>query len=74
MLWKINITLFPSIADAGYLTTVTVQHTVFNDRCKSVILKCPYDIQQSPGTKPQSPQQYNGNFEIAVQEYWIFSF
>ena len=58
ILWKINITLFPSLADAGYLTTVTVQHTIFNERCSSASLECPYNIRQSPGIRPQPPQQF----------------
>jgi len=61
ILWKINITLFPSLADAGYLTAVTVQHTIFNETCNSASLECPYNIRQSPGTRPQP---HNGNFEI----------
>jgi len=66
ILWKINITLFPSLADAGYRTTVTVQHTIFNERCSSASLECPYNIRQSPGIRPQTPrqlppQQYFGN-------------
>jgi len=66
---KVIITLFPSLADTGYLTTVTVQHTIFNDRCNSASLECPYNIRQSQGTRPQpSPQlpptQYIGKFQI----------
>jgi hypothetical protein len=70
----INIILFPSLADAGYLSTVTVQHTVFNDTCNSTSLECQINIQQSPGTRPQSlsllprlprqSPQYIGKFEI----------
>jgi hypothetical protein len=45
--------LFPSLADTGYLTTVTVQHAIFNDRCSSASLECPYNNQQSSGTRPQ---------------------
>ena len=69
ILREINITLFPSLADAGYLTTVTVQHAIFNDRCNSVSLECPYNIQQSPERRPQlppqlPPPQYIGKCEI----------
>jgi len=69
----INIILFPSLADTGYLSTVTVQHKIFNDRCNSASLECPYNIQQSLGTRtqpppqlppPQSQPQYIGKFEI----------
>ena len=51
----INIILFPSLADAGYLSTVTVQHTLFNDTCNSTSIECQLNIQQSPGTRPQPP-------------------
>jgi hypothetical protein len=63
-------TLYSDYCDftgAPFLTTLTIQHAVFNDRCFSSSLECPYNIQQSPETfqpKPSSlppPKEDTGN-------------
>jgi hypothetical protein len=40
---------------APFLTTLTIQHAVFNDKCLSSRLDCPYNIQQSPETSEPKP-------------------
>ncbi|XP_023713323.1 serine protease gd isoform X2 [Cryptotermes secundus] len=41
---------------APFLTTLTIQHAIYNDKCFSSSLECPYNIQQSPGTfQPKPP-------------------
>jgi hypothetical protein len=41
---------------APFLTTLTIQHAIFNDKCFSSSLECPYNIQQSPETfQPKPP-------------------
>lgn len=41
---------------APFLTTLTIQHAIFNDKCFSSSLECPYNIQQSPETfRPKPP-------------------
>jgi hypothetical protein len=57
VLYYERLTLYPSLADAGYLSTITVQHTIFNPRCNSASLECPYNIKKSAGTRPQPPPQ-----------------
>jgi hypothetical protein len=37
-----------SFTGAPFLTTITLQHAVFNQKCFSSSLECPYNIQQSP--------------------------
>jgi hypothetical protein len=44
-----------SFTGASYLTTLTIQHAIFNEKCRSSSLECPYNIQQSPGTYQPKP-------------------
>jgi hypothetical protein len=48
--------------------TITVQHTIFYNKCNSASLECSFNIQQSPETMPQPPpplppSQNIGKFE-----------
>ncbi|KDR22461.1 serine protease gd-like isoform X2 [Zootermopsis nevadensis] len=40
---------------ASFLTTLTIQSAVFNDRCSSSSLECPYNIRQTPDTYQPGP-------------------
>uniref|UniRef100_A0A1V1FKK2 Putative serine protease 30 n=1 Tax=Reticulitermes speratus TaxID=60591 RepID=A0A1V1FKK2_9NEOP len=41
--------------NAEYLTTITVQHSIFNNKCNSASLECSFNIRQSPETMPPPP-------------------
>jgi hypothetical protein len=83
-LLNINITLFHSLAGAGYVTTITDTLKTFSSRCDYAILEYLYNIknfssrrqqqssressQQSPPLPQQKPYEYNGKLEILLRK------
>jgi hypothetical protein len=69
LLCKILYSDYDYFTGASFLTTLTIQHAIFNDKCFSSSLECPYNIQQSPETfqpKPPSlppPKEDTGKFK-----------